>query len=104
MKDVYVVGKKWPEMIVNCPNAKVVSFLMASLYISIKNPLYKQSICLIESKDLSKIFLSVKWQQYDRLKPNFDRQVRIDEAFLTKSLLTLIFNFLINENSAIFYL
>ena len=27
MKDVYVVGKKWPEMVVNWPNAKVVIFV-----------------------------------------------------------------------------
>jgi hypothetical protein len=28
VKDVYVVGKKWPEMVVNWPNAKVVSFFI----------------------------------------------------------------------------
>ena len=34
VKDIYVVGKKWPEMVVNWPNAKVVSFLNGqSLYI-----------------------------------------------------------------------
>jgi hypothetical protein len=26
LKDVYAVGKKWPEMVVNWPNTKVVSF------------------------------------------------------------------------------
>ena len=26
MKDIHVVGKKWPEMIVKLPNAKVVTF------------------------------------------------------------------------------
>ena len=28
VKDVCVVGKKWPEMVVNWPNAKVVSFFI----------------------------------------------------------------------------
>ena len=27
MKDNYVVGKKWPEMIAKVPNAKVVLFI-----------------------------------------------------------------------------
>ena len=26
MKDIYVVGTKWPEMIVKLPNAKIVTF------------------------------------------------------------------------------
>ena len=26
VKDVYAVGKKWPEVVVNWPNAKVDSF------------------------------------------------------------------------------
>ena len=37
VKDVYVVGKKWPEMVVNWPNAKVVSFFIGQSLVPVKS-------------------------------------------------------------------
>ena len=37
MKDIYVVGKKGPEMVEHRPNAKVVSFLNGQSLVNLKS-------------------------------------------------------------------